>query len=218
MKLDEIYKRANSVDGIGGMTVNERLHASGLMELFDISMKNNKGFARVILEALKVDEPSIFKIVGLKKQSNSTTTPWDFDNENPRVFSPNGKDKIKYFNLLEIAMGAPLAGKAYLINSKNEKLLIHQRCGVPPIWNTAGNKIAIPIWTQKLFKGTIQKIGIVDIEENEFILYKRTFNVLAFNGFNGNEIYGIDSPMHKPKTFIFNISNEKIESKIKNYW
>jgi hypothetical protein len=74
MKLEEIYKKADSVDGLGGMTVNERLYASGLIELFDNSMKHNKGLAKVILQALKVDDKSINSFVGIKEKSNSTLT------------------------------------------------------------------------------------------------------------------------------------------------
>lgn len=213
MNIEEIYIKANSVDGLGGMTVNERLHVSGLMELFDNSCKSNKGLAKVILQALKVDDKSIEIILGCNKSSNSTKTPWDFDNSVPELLSPNGKNKIEYLNLYEIAMGAPLTGKAYLINHKNEKTLINSSCGVPPIWNSTGDKFAIPIWTKKLSRGTVQKIGVVDIEKNEITAFRRTFNVIAFSGFDGNEIHGIDSPINKPKPFVFNTKNEKVDYK-----
>lgn len=52
---------------IGGMTVNERLFASGLMDDFDKYKKSNKQYARFILERLKVDHASIEKILKLKK-------------------------------------------------------------------------------------------------------------------------------------------------------
>ena len=213
MKLEEIYKKAQSVEGIGGMTVNERLYVSGLMDLFDSSLKENKGLARVILQALKVDEKSIIDIVGIKKHSNSTGTPWDFDNMNFNVNSPSGSNRIEYEDLYEIAMGGPLRGTAYWINSRNDKIKVSTSCGVPPVWNVRGNKFAIPVWTKKLFKGTIQKIGLVDIEKKEFTLFKKTFDVIAFNGFEGNEIFGTDSPIHNPKTFIFDISKERIDYK-----
>ncbi|TDO00084.1 hypothetical protein [Sunxiuqinia elliptica] len=213
MKLEEIYKKADSVDGLEGMTVNERLYASGLIELFDNSMKHNKGFAKVILQALKVDDKSINSIVGIKEKSNSTLTPWDFDNESPTAFSSNGKDRIIFEDLHEIAMGAPLTGKAFWINSNNEKSLINQSCGVPPIWNREGNKCAIPIWTKKLFKGTVQKIGVVDIENKELIVFRKAFEVIELNVFHGNVIQFINSPIHKPKTLIFNLKKEKIDYK-----
>ncbi len=49
--------------GMSGMTVNERLYASGLMQDFDSYKKSNRGFAKFILERLKVDRESIDKIL-----------------------------------------------------------------------------------------------------------------------------------------------------------
>lgn len=49
--------------GIGGMTVNERLFVSGLLQDFDKYKKSNKKFARFILEKLKVDHGSIDEIL-----------------------------------------------------------------------------------------------------------------------------------------------------------
>ena len=217
MKLEEVYKKADSVDGLGGMTVNERLYASGLMELYDNSMKH-KGFAKIILQALKVDDESINDIVGIKEKLSLTLIPWDYENESPLAFAPNGKDRIIYEDLHEIGMGAPLTGKAFLINSNNEKLLINQSCGVPPIWNAEGNKCAIPIWTKKLFKGTVQKIGVVDIKNKELTVFRKTFEIIELNAFHENLIQGINSPMHKSKSLIFNLKKEKIDYKteIKN--
>ena len=46
-----------------GMTVNERLFLSGLIYEFDMAKKKDKEKARKILEVLRVDMPSINKIV-----------------------------------------------------------------------------------------------------------------------------------------------------------
>lgn len=51
------------LNGIVGMTVNERLYVSGLMDDFDKYKKSNQQFARFILERLKVDPSSIEKIL-----------------------------------------------------------------------------------------------------------------------------------------------------------
>lgn len=51
------------LNGISGMTVNERLYALGLMDDFDKYKKSNKRFAQFILERLKVDNDSIEKIL-----------------------------------------------------------------------------------------------------------------------------------------------------------
>lgn len=151
MRLEEIHKKAQPVEGIGGMTVIERLYVSGLMDWFDGSLKENKGLARVILQALKVDEKSIIDIVGIKRHSNSTGTPCDFDNMNFNVNSPSGSNRIEYEYLYEIAMGGPLKEMVNWINSKNDKIKEPTSCGLPPIWNVRGKKYAIPVWTKKVF-------------------------------------------------------------------
>jgi len=63
MTDEEINKIVNQVDGIGGMTVNERLFTTDLMDLFDKAKKTDKELAKRILLALKVDNASIVKIL-----------------------------------------------------------------------------------------------------------------------------------------------------------
>jgi hypothetical protein len=65
MTDEEIIQAAKQVEGLGGMTVNERLFNSGLMEEFDRVKRKDKVKARRILQALEVDEPSIDKILKL---------------------------------------------------------------------------------------------------------------------------------------------------------
>lgn len=60
---EEIYSKANSVEGLDGMTTNERLWSSGLMKHFDFAKIHDREKARVILQAIKVDEISIDKIL-----------------------------------------------------------------------------------------------------------------------------------------------------------
>jgi hypothetical protein len=63
MTNEEIYKKINQVEGIGGMTVNERLFATDLLDSFDKATNTDKELARRILVALKVDNNSIEKIL-----------------------------------------------------------------------------------------------------------------------------------------------------------
>ncbi|MDD2799082.1 MAG: hypothetical protein PHV20_10850 [Bacteroidales bacterium] len=63
MTKDDIYKKVEKVDGLGGMTVNERLYLTGLMDTFDKAKINDKKLARIILEAIRVDKQSIDKIL-----------------------------------------------------------------------------------------------------------------------------------------------------------
>ena len=59
----EIIKAISKVEGIGVMTVNERLYVCGLIDEFDNALFNDKDKAKRILELLSVDKPSIDKIV-----------------------------------------------------------------------------------------------------------------------------------------------------------
>jgi len=66
-KDEAIIKRIENIDGLGGMTVNERLYLAGLYDEFFSVIKTDKARARKILTWIKVDEPSIDNI--LKNQT-----------------------------------------------------------------------------------------------------------------------------------------------------
>jgi hypothetical protein len=66
MTEEEIIGAINKVDGLGGMTVNERLFVTGLLKEFDKFLKSDKEKAKRILELLQVDKLSIDKIVKKK--------------------------------------------------------------------------------------------------------------------------------------------------------
>ena len=63
----ELQRKVNNgvsnVVGLQGMTVNERLYATELLDSFDKFKRNNKDYARYILKAIKVDSESIDKIL-----------------------------------------------------------------------------------------------------------------------------------------------------------
>jgi hypothetical protein len=63
LRDEQTYNRIQKIVGLSGMTVNERLFASGLMDEFDKAKRINKVRAKEILRWLRVDEPSIQKIV-----------------------------------------------------------------------------------------------------------------------------------------------------------
>ena len=63
MTKEEILDKVKKVDGLGGMTVNERLFVTGLMDTFDKAKNKDKELARLILEAIRVDKESIDKIL-----------------------------------------------------------------------------------------------------------------------------------------------------------
>jgi hypothetical protein len=211
MTKEEIYEKANSVIGIGGMTGNERLYASGLMTLFDKAKKHDKYLARTILQALKFDELSISRIIGYSIDSLKYPNAWDFPNENSNGLNNDQKAILEYSGLNEIGMGAPLRGICRIKINENKSILIGNNCGGPAIWTRNGLKTAIPIWEKSFFSGTFQRIGLVDLKKQTLTKYKKKFRVLDLRSFSGNLILGIDSPIHRMKTVEFDYENEPIE-------
>ena len=139
---------------------------------------------------------------------------WDFGNNDKQMKSTIGHFKIEYENLMEIAMGGPLGGHAYLTTDSG-KTLLNEWCSGPPIWDTEGKKVAIPKWTRTLFRGTIQQLIIIDLITHEKTTFKRKFHVLDLRSFDKNKIYGYDSPKYKPKTVELDIEKEKIKEKVR---
>jgi hypothetical protein len=139
---------------------------------------------------------------------------WDFGNSDKQMKSTVGGNRVEYSDLLEIAMGAPLGGQAYLVTD-DKTLLVDNWCSGPPIWDSEGKKVAIPKWTRTFWKGTLQQLIVIDLSTGEKTTFKRKFVVLDLRSFEKNKVYGYDSPKHKPKTVVFDIDKEKIETKNK---
>ena len=151
----------------------------------------------------------------VQKKLGSYPNPWDFNNENKELTSLNGANKIQYSDLGEIAMGAPLGGYCQWINKDGQTTKLNKWFGGPAVWNTLGTKVAIPTWTKKFLKGTVQQISILDVTTRELICYSKTFDVLDLRTFEGNVICGYDSPIHKTKTVTFNLDEERISEREK---
>lgn len=211
MTIDEIYKKANSVIGLEGMTGNERLWESGLMDEFDLAKRNDKQKAHTILKALRFDELSISRIIGNTLETLKYPNAWDFPFENSNGLKNENSAVLLYSSINEIAMGAPIGGLCELAKTGLDKFVIDKWCGGPAIWNENGLKVAIPIWERSFFKGTFQRIGILDLEKYTLTKYKKKFRVLDLRTFKNSLIVGFDSPIHRMKTFEFDIENERIE-------
>jgi len=138
--------------------------------------------------------------------------PWDFPEKTFNNTKKENQAHVKYRMLGEIAMGAPLGGMCMFVDSENIEILVEKWCGGNPIWNNDGTMFAIPLWEKKFLRGTIQKIGIFDLEKKTLTKYKKRFRVIHFESFSEKEIKFIDSPIYKTKSHNFNIENEKIET------
>ena len=145
---------------------------------------------------------------------DTLSTPWDFHNNDRKAYSPDNFHNLVYYNLREIAMGAPIGGECYLMNKDKQQIRIHDWCGGPPAWEKEGRFVAIPIWTRKFFSGTVQQIGVVDTKRRELKIFKQTFNVLDLRSFDNGVIYGYDSPIYKTTTLTFDTQKEKIDKVI----
>ena len=144
---------------------------------------------------------------------NKYPNPWNFDNSSNELTSPNKFNKIEYVDLREIVMGGPLCGYCIWKNKNGKNLKMNELFGGPVIWNSEGTKVAIPTWTKKFLKGTVQQISVLDIQKREIIKYKKTFNVLDLRTFSNNEICGYDSPIYNTKIVKFDLDYEKIVEK-----
>lgn len=141
--------------------------------------------------------------------------PWDFHNTDKNLVSTDNIGKVVYESLNEIAMRAPIGGTCLIEKNNGQKIKINDWCAGPPTWETEGQLLAIPIWTRKFFKGTVQQIGIVDVTKNELKIFSKTFNVLDLRSFHEGIIYGYHSPIHKTKVVDFDTEKEKIDKIIK---
>ena len=63
LKDEQTFWEIRKIEGLDGMTVNERLYASGLLDEFDRAKHKDKNRAKQILRWLRVDQQSIEKIV-----------------------------------------------------------------------------------------------------------------------------------------------------------
>ncbi|PVH23957.1 hypothetical protein [Sphingobacterium corticibacter] len=63
MTQSEMEEAVTKVGGVGGMTVNERLYITGLMDEYDNAIKRDKHKAKTILTLLGVDRDSVDEIV-----------------------------------------------------------------------------------------------------------------------------------------------------------
>ncbi len=205
----------NNPEIFNGTTVNERLYLSGMLDEFDRAIKNdNRNTAYRILRELKVDELSIISIVGYTIENLQYPNSWDFPNKNPNNLKNENNTTLEYSNLNEVGMGGPINGNCKLKKDGKKNLIVGNNCGGPALWNESGLKVVIPIWEKSLFKGTFQRIAILDLEKQTLTKYKKKFRVLNLRSFKNNLIEGIDSPIHKTKTVEFNYENEPIEKVI----
>ncbi|HEV2831376.1 MAG TPA: hypothetical protein VGW31_05285, partial [Hanamia sp.] len=55
--------------------------------------------------------------------------PWNFSNSDNNSTSFDGQYKIEFGDLIEIGMGAPIAGQCFLTTKNDLKILLNKWCG-----------------------------------------------------------------------------------------
>ncbi len=138
-------------------------------------------------------------------------SPWNFHNIDKAMISEEGSYKAVYYDLSEIAMGAPLGGSCFIETSDGAKIKVHDWCGGPPIWEKAGLSLAVPIWSRSFANGTFQQIAVMNMTTWQLTVFKRPFRVLDLTFFEQSLIKGCDSPIYHPENIQFNIDQEEID-------
>lgn len=138
--------------------------------------------------------------------------PWQFHNIDKALVSTDGSQKLVYYDLSEIAMGAPIGGPCFLESDGHPKIKINDWCAGPPVWEKAGRLLAIPIWTRDAESGITQRIGIVDTEKLTLTVFNKKFRVLDLRSFDRTIVAGYDSLLHNPEKILFDIEEEDTEA------
>jgi hypothetical protein len=133
-------------------------------------------------------------------------TPSTFSNKDKYNTSPNGKYKIIYENLQEIAMGGPLSSRC-TFDIEEENYSIPYNFGGPPIWNEKGTALALPMWTVD----RQVKLVIVDCERKHYIIYEKNFTANHITKFEDTIVEFTHSEFHNFKIETVDVSKEKIE-------
>ncbi|WP_052444820.1 hypothetical protein [Flammeovirga sp. OC4] len=143
--------------------------------------------------------------------SSRYPNPWNFSNTDKNLISKDGKYRIEYGEMYEIAMGAPLCAECFLLDSKsNKKIKVCDWAGGSAVWDESIMRVVLPIWT----KNRSQQIRVIDIDNNKILTFSKVFRVLEIVGIEGDIVYGVDSPINKTRKLEFDLRKEKISSEI----
>jgi hypothetical protein len=143
----------------------------------------------------------------MSRPLNTFPPPWDFGNDDKSMLSASGKYRTVYGDLTEVGKGGPLQGALYLQNIKTgKKAKIFELAGGPPVWDKKQDIVAVPIWWRHFFFGTYQKLLIINLKANEFIIYKKRFKVLHLSTLEGNTLQG----SNKREVLNFDLSANKV--------
>ena len=114
-------------------------------------------------------------------------SPWAWEAVLP---SPDGRMTARIDGAMEIAMGAPSAGR--LIISTGIAL---DACNPSIAWSHDSRYLAVPRWTPD----RAQQLVIVDVEQGTTRVAPGRYRVLQLESFDEGVVRGVDSPIHQPR-------------------
>jgi len=142
---------------------------------------------------------------------NAPLTPWNFSNNGSCFYSPDALQRLDYEDLREMNQGGPLHGSCFWVTADNQRCQLPGTYGGPPIWNTTGNRVALPLWSQALLWGADQHLATLDTHLSKLVIFKQRFHVLHLQAFEDLFITGIDSPAYNPSSLLFNLETAAIK-------
>jgi hypothetical protein len=135
----------------------------------------------------------------------------NFDFNNVSWKSPDGNFRLIYTDLYHNEDSSLLAGKCYL-ESVGIKSYLGETFSGPPVWSDDSMYIAIPRWITSFQPGYLQKLYIMNVLTRKIWQSMEEFRVLNLISFNGQVIYGTDSPNYRPKQIEISIGDKLFES------
>lgn len=148
--------------------------------------------------------------------------PWKIADNESFLTSSDGTATVRYEQLSEWRMNAPLGGECYIdvkLNVNDVKSYkVSDMAGYPAVWKNDGKSFAIPLWIivknedEEQSQTVFQRLGVVDVEKLTLTTYQRKFEVLNIESFVSSTVTAIDSPIYLPKNIEFDIEKEAVES------
>ena len=99
---------------------------------------------------------------------------------------------------VEISMGGPLIGKLKTSNG-----LSFSSCGTSFVWSKDSKYLAVPFWDER----RRQKLGLINVATGEVVKSGRTFSVIELSSFEEGVVAGVDSPIHSPRKFTWDVND-----------
>ena len=127
-------------------------------------------------------------------------SPWIDEAE---LWSPDGLHCAVFSEGTEVAMGAPTMGKLKVI-SENKIRVISESAAASMVWSSDSEYLAFSEWK----RNKKQSLGVYRISEGRVDRSPDEFSVLELRKFKEGKVFGVDSPIHQPRSFALEYSTQ----------